>query len=154
MAYTVKAVTIRTDNSPEGMTRTSEIWQDITTGKLPILFDSIQVLQPGISPVARYSNYASDENGAYDLTIMGVSAAFFQSMEEEVNKGFYKKYEEKDENGNIELCAQKAWSKVWADQKSGDITRTFTNDYESTVPREYTKDGKAHCYLYIAIQKK
>lgn len=25
-------------------------------------------------------------------------------------------------------------------------------DIESTVTSEYTKDGKAHCYLYIAIQ--
>ncbi len=50
------------------------------------------------------------------------------------------------------VTARKAWEKVWSDQKSGEIKRAFTKDYESTVPSEYTKDGKAHCYLYIALQ--
>jgi ABC-type glycerol-3-phosphate transport system substrate-binding protein len=31
------------------------------------------------------------------------------------------------------------------------VAESFTEDYESTVPAEYTKDGKAHCYLYIAV---
>ncbi len=30
--------------------------------------------------------------------------------------------------------------------------RAFSSDYESSVPVEYTKDGKAHCFLYIAVQ--
>ncbi len=32
------------------------------------------------------------------------------------------------------------------------LKRAFTIDYESAVPAEYTKEGKAHCYLYIAIR--
>ena len=47
---------------------------------------------------------------------------------------------------------QKAWERVWAEQKNGGIVRAFTMDYESSVPAEYTKDGKAHCYLYIAVR--
>ncbi|MCH4239532.1 MAG: AraC family transcriptional regulator, partial [Oscillospiraceae bacterium] len=38
-------------------------------------------------------------------------------------------------------------------QKSGNIRRAFTTDYESSVPAKFTKDGKAHCYLYIAVKK-
>lgn len=91
MAYKLKEVTIRTSNSEEGTKMISEIWGDIASGKLPLLFDSGHM---------------------------------------------YKK----------------AWEKVWREQKSGDIKRVFSEDYESTVPGEYTKDGKAHCYLYIAIQ--
>lgn len=82
---------------------------------------------------------------------MAVTADFFQKMDIEVSKGFYKKYDE-DENGEISACTRKAWEKVWSAQKSGDIRRNFTTDFESTVPSEYTKDGKAHCYLYIAIK--
>lgn len=75
----------------------------------------------------------------------------WEDIEIEVKRGLYKKYVEKDDNGNISACTRKAWEKVYADQKSGEIDRKFTEDYESTVPKEYTKDGKAHCYLYIAI---
>uniref|UniRef100_UPI0003C78346 hypothetical protein n=1 Tax=Clostridium tyrobutyricum TaxID=1519 RepID=UPI0003C78346 len=110
------------------------------------------MFQKGISPVSKYSNYSSDENGDYDLTIMAVTVDFFQKMDEEVSKGFYKKYDEKDESGKISVCTRKAWEKVWSEQKSGDIHRTFTADFESTVPGEYTKDGKPHCYLYVAVK--
>ncbi|MBK1810756.1 AraC family transcriptional regulator [Clostridium sp. YIM B02505] len=152
MAYKLKEATIRTNNSEEGMKMIDELWEDISSGKLPVLFDSEHTFQQGISPVSRYSNYSSDESGDYDLTIMAVSVEFFKNMEVAVSKGLYKKYVEKDENGEIGVCAKKAWEKVWNEQKSGEIKRAFTMDYESSVPSEYTKDGKAHCYLYIAIQ--
>lgn len=152
MAYKLKEVTIRTNNSDEGIKMIGEIWGDITSGKLPLLFDSERIFQQGISPISRYSNYSSNESGDYDLTIMAVTADFFQKMEKAVSKGLYKKYDEKDEDGKIGVCTRKAWEKVWHEQKSGDIKRSFTEDYESTVPGEYTKDGKTHCYLYIAIQ--
>ncbi|MHB9323712.1 AraC family transcriptional regulator, partial [Fusobacterium polymorphum] len=32
------------------------------------------------------------------------------------------------------------------------LKRAFTVDYESSVPAEFSNDGKAHCYLYIAIE--
>lgn len=152
MAYQLNEVMIRTNNSREGMKKMEEIWQDITSGKLPILFDSEHSFRQGISPVSRYSNYAADETGDYDLSIMGVSADFFRQMEALVSEGHYKKYDVSDDTGNLENCTKKAWESVWAEQKRGDIIRTFTSDYESTVPPEYTKDGKAHCYLYIAVQ--
>ncbi|MCB2356709.1 AraC family transcriptional regulator [Clostridium estertheticum] len=152
MAYKLNEITIRTNNSKEGMNNIGDIWNDITSGKLPIIFDSEHVFQKDISPISKYSNYSSDENGDYDLTIMAVTADFFEKMDAEVSKGFYKKYDEKDENGEISVCTRKAWEQVWSEQKSGDIHRTFTADFESTVPSEYTKDGKVHCYLYVAIK--
>jgi len=153
MAYTVKQVTIRTNNTDEGMQKINEIWQDIESGKLPILFNSEHVFQQGVAPVSKYSDYESDESGDYDLSIMGVTADFFQKIETEVGKGLYQKYDEADENGNIGACTKKAWEKVWSDQKSGVIARAYTEDYESSVPAEYAKDGKAHCYLYVALTK-
>ncbi|QCH26455.1 AraC family transcriptional regulator [Clostridium tyrobutyricum] len=152
MAYKLKEVTVRTNNSEEGIKVIDEIWKDIVSGKLPILFNTDGMFQKGISPVSKYSNYSSDENGDYDLTIMAVTTDFFQKIDKEVSKGFYKKYDEKDESGEIGVCTRKAWEKVWSEQKSGDIHRTFTSDFESTVPGEYTKDGKPHCYLYVAVK--
>ena len=145
MPYRLKAVTIRTNNSEEGIRKIGELWGDVLTGKLPLLAD-------GIIPISQYSNYESDEKGAYDISIVGVDHNFFEDMEKEVEKGLYKKYEAFDENGNIELCTKKAWENVWNDAHSGILKRAFTIDYESSVPAEFSKDGKAHCYLYIAIE--
>jgi predicted transcriptional regulator YdeE len=151
MAYVLKQVTIKTDNTTEGIKKIDELWQDILTGNLPILFDSEQVFQEGIIPISKYSNYASDENGVYDLSIIGVVSDFIQILESKVELGQYKKYDITDESNDLSICAKKAWEKVWNDKKSGLITRTYTEDYESNVPAEYSADGKAHCYLYIAI---
>ena len=71
-------------------------------------------------------------------------------MEKAVALGKYIKIDEGGES--ITDCANKAWSKVWQLTASGKLRRAFTIDYESTVPAEYTKDGKAHCYLYIAVK--
>lgn len=153
MAYRLTGITIRTDNSAEGMKEIEEIWCDITSGKLPILFDSEHHFQQGISPISMYSNYASDETGDYDLSVLGVSADFFKQMEIEVGKGLYKKYDVADDSGSIEICTKEAWKKVWEEQAAGQIKRAFTKDYESAVPAEYTKDNKAHCFLYIAVEQ-
>lgn len=149
MAYKFNKVVIRTNNSPEGIEKTAELWGDIANGKIPLLFDSEGSFLAGISPISCYSNYESDEKGEFDLTIMGVEPDFFANMEKEVAAGRYKKYEETGES--LAECAGKAWANVWQQQSSGVINRAFAADYESTVPAEYTKDGKPHCYLYIAV---
>ena len=145
MSYRLKAVTIRTNNSEEGIRKIAELWGDVLTGKLPLLSD-------GIIPISQYSNYESNEKGDYDISIVGVKHNFFEDIEKEVEKGLYKKYEANDENGNVELCTKKAWENVWNDTQSGILKRAFTIDYESSVSAEFSKDGKAHCYLYIAVK--
>ena len=40
MTYFLEQVTICTNNTDEGIQQLSEIWQDILSGKLPLLFDS------------------------------------------------------------------------------------------------------------------
>ena len=145
MSDRLKAVTIRTNNSEEGIRKIAELWRDILTGKLPLLSD-------GIVPISQYSNYESDEKGDYDISIVGVKHNFFEDMEKEVEKGLYKKYEADDKNGNVEMCTKKVWENVWNDTHSGILKRAFTVDFESSVPKEFSKDGKAHCYLYIAMK--
>lgn len=41
MAYRLKAVTIRTNNSEDGVKKIGELWADVLTGKFPILSDGI-----------------------------------------------------------------------------------------------------------------
>lgn len=149
MAYLLKTATIRTNNTSEGMKRIGEMWQDVLNGKLPILFNSEHQFQQGISSISKYSNYESDENGDYDLSIMGVTTDFFEQLENAISSGIYKKYNVSGDD--LELCTKKAWEVVWNEQQAGAIKRAFSEDYESTIPAQYAKDGKAHCYLYIAV---
>jgi hypothetical protein len=83
---------------------------------------------------------------------MGTPAEFFAEMEEKVKAGLYKKYEAKDASGDVGACSQTAWEAVRIDQKNGSLRRAFTEDYESTVPPAFTKDGKAYCSLYISVR--
>lgn len=150
MAYSFKSITIRTDNSESGMARINELWADIMQGKIPLDFIKNGVPVKGLLPISAYSDYESDEKGKYNLSIVSVTADFFAQIEELVAQGKFIKIDESGET--IADCANKAWSKVWELTASGEIKRAFTIDYESTVPAAYTKDGKAHCYLYIAVK--
>ncbi len=47
MAYRLKAVTICTNNSEEGIRKIAELWEDVLIGKLPLLSD-------GIIPISQY----------------------------------------------------------------------------------------------------
>ena len=141
MAYTLKAVTIRTNNSEEGIRKIGELWGDVLTGKLSLLAD-------GVVPISQYSNYESDEKGDYDISIVGVEHNFFEDIEKEVEKGLYKKYEAVDENGNVEMCIKKAWENVWNDTHSGVLKRAFTVDFESSVPKNFQKMER-HIVIYI-----
>lgn len=150
MAYSFQSVTIRTDHSKSGMAKINELWADIMQGKIPLDFIENGKPVKGLSPVSAYSDYESDEKGKYNLSVITVTVDFFAKMEELVSQGNYIKI---DESGETILdCANKAWSKVWRLTASGEWKRAFTIDYESTVPAQYTKDGKAHCYLYIAVK--
>lgn len=78
MAYKLKEITIRTNNSDEGIKMIDELWGDIVSGKLPLLFDSEHILKKDASPISKYSNYSNDERGDYDLTIMNVTPDFLR----------------------------------------------------------------------------
>lgn len=147
MSYRLSAVTLPSDNSPAGLAAIGQLWADVTSGKLPLLFDSQGAFQPGLSPLSQYHNYASDETGAHDLTIRAVTADFFAGLEAQVAQGTYRKFETSGDD--LTACAHETWSRVWGDKT---LPRAFTVDYESTVPAQFSKDGKCHCYLYIAVK--
>lgn len=148
MSYRLSSVTLRTDNSPQGLAAVSALWDDVQSGKLPLLLDSAGTFRPGLSPISRYSHYEKGTEGAYDLTVMTVTADFFAVLEDKAASGRYQKFEAAGDN--LTACSQAAWGQVWGDTS---LKRSFTEDYESTVPAEYAKDGKCHCYLWIAVEK-
>lgn len=149
MTYKLDKVTIRLKNDDEGMSKIIELFADITSGKIPLIFNSNQEPIEGIAPVSEYSNYESDETGEYDLSVIAAEKEFFKNLENEVSEGKFIKYDIAGED--IVTCAQSAWKQVWQDQRNEKIKRSFNIDYESTVPGEFTPDGKAHCILYIGV---
>ncbi len=150
MSYRLESVSIKTSNTLEGMNQIHALWQDISNGKLPLLFDREGTFQKEIVPIAKYHHYESDALGQYELTIMGVTNDFFQIIEEQVQKGYYIKIDESGES--IIEATQKAWQKVWAYQQDKTIQRSFLEDFECSVPSENTEDQKAHCYVYISVK--
>ena len=148
MSYHLDSVTLRSSNAPESIAQIAALWADITGGRLPLLFDSDGRLRPGISPISCYRNYESDETGAFDMTVMAVTAEFFTELEAKARAGSYRKFEGVDDGGDLGLCAKRAWEQGWSDKTR---QRAYAEDYESTVPPQYTKDGKAHCYLYLSV---
>lgn len=150
MGYKLNNVSIKTDNSLEEIKKIDALWKDILSGKLPLLLDSEGHFQNGILPIAKYHHYESDGFGQYELTIIGETNDFFQKMEEQVQNGLYIKIDESGED--VSICTKAAWQKVWSLQQTQKISRAFTQDFESSIPSAYAKDGKAHCYLYIAVK--
>ena len=135
MTYRLDKITLRLKNDDESLAKINEIFADIVLGKIPLVYTSENEFIDGIAPVSEYSNYECDETGEFDYSICAVTKDFFTQLENDVS-----------------TCAQKAWQHVWEDQRNNKINRSFVKDYESTIPRELTNDGKAHCYLYIGVK--
>ena len=80
MSYKLDKVTIRLKNDAEGLGKISELFADIVSGDIPLLFNSDKDFIEGIAPVSVYSNYESDETGEYDLSVMAVDKEFFKTL--------------------------------------------------------------------------
>ncbi len=150
MAYRLEAITLCTRGLVNGAAM-RELWDDIEYGRLPILFDSEHNFVTGVSSILKYSDYSVNDKTKFSLSILGVTKTFFHTLEQKIQSGIYRKYDYSSDVFDLEECSKRAWECVNTDQANGIITRAFTDDFESTVPKEYTKDGRTHCYLYISI---
>ena len=63
MTYRLNKVTIRLKNDAEGIAKISDLFSDIVSGDIPLLFNSDKEFIEGIAPVSVYSNYESGEKG-------------------------------------------------------------------------------------------
>lgn len=143
----MKEITIRTNNSTEGIKKIEKLWHDVMSGNTPFDLTENTVL------ISKYSNYDSNENGDYDLTILAVDCDFIQQLEKGCSNGKYKKYEVCSEDTDVAANTKAAWQQVWTDTQEGRIKRSYTEDYECTIPADYSQDHKLHCLLYISIEK-
>ena len=124
MSYILKEVVLRTNNTPEGMEKISQFWEDILTKKISLLPENKNELL-----ISKYSNYESDENGEYDLTIMRRELKFLLKLDERVkNREFIKKEQYSQEKNKI--INSKYSSKVIFDRKLVNARETkFMEDW-------------------------
>lgn len=139
MSYRLREVTLEDGGDVDAL------WRDISSGRLPLLFDSNGQLQKGLSPVTRYAHGA---DGGETVSVLAVTAEFFQHLNEETEQGRFRRYTARDEGGDLKASARAAWALVHRD---GLRSKRNAADYESNIPPAWTKDGAAHTYLYIAL---
>lgn len=150
MAYRLSSISIQTDTSPENMQAVTEIWGDIASGKIPLLYDSTGEPAEKLSPVTEYLDFDGVLEGKpYTMVIRTVPYEYFADLEERTKAGELVKYETVSESGSIEECSTEAWQKVQQDEKDGRISIDYSWCLESTVPPDYTPDHTARCYLYV-----
>lgn len=137
-------ITIRTDNTPMGTRAIERLWNDVVTGVVPLLSHA----EPGQFPIARYSAYASDANGAFDLTILLADSGRVGQLEAETESGEYRRYQET--GVDVAACTVQAWQRVWDEERAGKLRRAYSEDFEVSTPAEYAPDGQAKCVLYIS----
>lgn len=137
MSYKFKSLTIRTDNSEEGIKCISSLWDDIFSKKIVMETKNL---------MSEYSNYESNQNGKYDFTIMTINNDFIKTLEESLNKGDYLKYS--IDGKTPEESSKRAWEKIWRDYKQKKIHRAFSKDFEISFP---SKNGFC-TEIYISIK--
>ena len=116
MNYQLRAVTIRTNNSLEGMTQIGNLWTDIMNGKFNL------DLPPNGTIISRYSNYESDESGNYDLSVMGVKKDFVEQLETEAKEGRFRVYRGETDDGDVAAATELAWQRASSSAHSPWIT--------------------------------
>lgn len=152
MPYRLDAVEMQTDMSPESMQSVTELWNDIASGKLPLLYTSDGTFVNGLLPVTEYSDYADILDGApCRMIIRTVEPSYFDELNKKVEEGSYRLYEAVSDSGNLPECSEEAWNMAHADDEAGKIKIDYSIAVESTVPGEYTPDGKARCMLYVKL---
>nr|WP_326186095.1 AraC family transcriptional regulator [uncultured Oscillibacter sp.] len=139
MSYRLREVVLEGEGGAE------ELWRDIVSGRLPLLFESDGRPLRGLSPVTRYAHGA---DGGETRSVLAVTADFFQRLNREAERGRYRRFDALDAGGDTAACARRARELA---RRAGIRSKPGAAEYESAVPPMYTRDGAAHTYLYIAL---
>lgn len=153
MSYILESVTLTGDTRIPGFAGTEELWHDIVSGRIPLLFDSGHQFQEGLSPVTKYSHYTNEDRGTCMVSVLTVRSDFFARMDRRTEEGAYKKYAFHADGKDMSAASEGAWRRMHEDVLRGRIVRAFKEDWESVVPARYTPDQKAYCCLYISVRQ-
>ena len=129
-----------------------ELLNHIIIGQIPMLFDSSGELQKNITLVfERVYHDESNKKHMFDFSVLAVDSNYRKSMERKVKKGLYKKFH--GEGRTLDSSIDAAREEFYKHQKEKNIEYVYSTDYEMVELPELSKDGRAHCYLYIDIKE-
>jgi len=122
--FSVSGLKIRTDNSTEmdpEKARIGNLWQNFSK--------NFQDAKESTTCYGVYSNFESDENGEFDLTV-GIKGGFADARSSEVTipAGRYLRF---DKKGVLPTAVIQLWSEIWQYFASNNVPRRlFKCDFE------------------------
>lgn len=122
--FSVSGLTIRTDNRNEmdpDKAKIGNLWQGFS--------ENFQNAEDAIACYGVYSNFESDENGEFDLTV-GLKEGFADPRSHEVTipAGRYLRFEKR---GVLPASVIELWQEIWQYFASNDAPqRLFKSDFE------------------------
>lgn len=147
MTYRLNEISIRVKDNKEGFEKINEIYDDIFKGKIPLIHNNNnRKLDKNLIPLGHYENYKDDE---YTFTVLADDCDTLFQIHKWINYGDIMEFE--GSGSSIDKARKDARHKLAIYRG---IERTFTNDFETIVPKYDSKDGKVYCYLYVGIKNK
>lgn len=140
--FSVSGLKIRTDNSTEmdpGKARIGNLWQNFS--------ENFQDTNEAVTHYGVYSNFESDENGEFDLTV-GIKGNFAnaKSCEITIPAGRYLRFEKK---GSLPTAVIELWQEIWQYfTRNNAPQRLFKCDFE-----EYPDMNSVVIYIGIEEEK-
>jgi len=146
MTYQLDNISIRITDDKKGFEKINEVYDDIFKGKFPLIHNNKRKLDENLLPLGHYENYKEDE---YTFTIFADDYDTLFQIHKWINYGDIKEF--KGSGSSINQARKDARHKLMIYRG---IERTFTNDFETIVPKYDSNDGKVYCYLYVGIENK
>ena len=146
MTYRLDKISIRITDDKKGFEKINEIYDDIFKGKIPLIHNNDRKLDKNLIPLGHYENYKEDE---YTFIVFADDCDTLFQIHKWINYGDIKEFE--GSGLSIDQARKEARHKLMIYRG---IERTFTNDFETIVPKCDSKDGKVYCYLYVGIKNK
>lgn len=146
MTYRLDSISIKLTDDKEGFEKINEIYDDIFKGRLPLIKNNKRKSDKDLISIGQYKNYKDDE---YTFTVFADDFDTLFQIHKWINYGDIMEFE--GSGSTIDQARKDARHQLaiyWG------IERTFTNDFESIVPKYNSKDGKVYCYLYVGIKNK
>ncbi len=146
MTYRLDKISIKVKDDKKGFEQINEIYEDIFKGKIPLIHNNKRKSDIDLIPLGHYENYSEDE---YTFTVYADDFDTLLQIYKWINYGDIMEF--KGSGSSIDQARKDARHKLaiyWG------IERTFTNDFETIIPKYDSRDGKVHCSLFVGIKNK